>query len=134
MRSELIPKIKLQIQPMICEMVQAMGIKGSVLEECIQSEIDKNIAEEISKIPEKVKQELDFVCSQAVKENCAISFNTNNKVKVKLTDYGKSIDQNCKVDKEGFSSYQLWELMQIFGKYMYCGSEVPFETEIIICL
>jgi hypothetical protein len=70
-----------------------------------------------------------------------IRFNINNYVKVKLTDYGKSIIANNKYvlthykeDDDGWSKWQLWELMSVFGDYVSLGREVPFDTEIIIIL
>jgi len=81
-------------------------------------------------------------------------FNVNDKVRVKLTVYGIKIlkmrhdkltsdNTNLKntlgefklpeVDSEGYTSFQLWELMNIFGPYMYLGSvESPFDTTIEI--
>ena len=31
------------------------------------------------------------------------------------------------VDDEGFSSFQLWKFMEIFGSHMYCGAEPVIE-------
>lgn len=67
-----------------------------------------------------------------------MKFNINYYVKVKLTDFGKSI--YCKEykrfpeeDSDGWSTFQLWVLMKIFGKHLEMGfSEHPFETEIEI--
>lgn len=57
--------------------------------------------------------------------------NLNEKVEVKLTEYGKEIlvKENCRFEvKDGIHIFQLWELMQIFGKYLYMGNpKVPFE-------
>lgn len=84
-----------------------------------------------------------------------MKFNINNNVKVKLTDFGRKVHRenhnkifefipaNCTYnyyndfykpleDKNGWSTWQLWELMQIFGPYFFNGGEVPFETEIEI--
>ncbi len=60
-----------------------------------------------------------------------VSFNINEEVRVKLTDYGQQIHRSYyvsiatsfpvkdkEVDSDGYSRYQLWELMKIFGKYM----------------
>ena len=76
------------------------------------------------------------------------TFNINEIVKVKLTQKGKLIYSehqieiqkrfnrdkikidlplNAKVDNEGFSSFQLWEFMKIFGSHMYCGAETVIE-------
>ena len=79
--------------------------------------------------------------------------NLNNKVKVKLTSLGVKIhfDHYNKVneeyqkqivkmtycmpviDEEGYTEYQLWEFMNIFGNHLYNGSEnVIFPIEIMV--
>jgi hypothetical protein len=79
--------------------------------------------------------------------------NINEQVKVKLTDLGISILTNrrkelnrmiesrggkglgefqLKIDDEGYTTYQLWDLMSTFGEVLTMGFEVPFETNIII--
>jgi len=81
-----------------------------------------------------------------------IKFNINDHVKVKLTDLGKDIylhqydrinkvysnysktiltPSNPKVDKDGYTDFQLWELMQLYGPHLYCGAEQLFEKNII---
>ena len=65
--------------------------------------------------------------------------NLNDPVKVKLTDYGISIYYHrfdvinykagrtvCepsypKVDKDGYTEFQLWDFMNIYGSYMKMG-------------
>lgn len=74
------------------------------------------------------------------------SLNMNYSVKVKLNDKGKDIYYHRydkynrpelftprfpKVDKDGFSEFQLWHLMEIYGEYMKMGCETPFED---LCL
>lgn len=67
-----------------------------------------------------------------------ISFNINETVKVQLTETGQKIyrtvyNKNPKVDKDGYTEFQLWHLMQLFGNYMINGSnDLPFSTNIII--
>lgn len=59
-----------------------------------------------------------------------IQFNINNSVKVRLTDYGRDILRQKldlrhsfeRVDAQGYTKFQLWELMNIFGSYIYNGS------------
>jgi len=76
--------------------------------------------------------------------------NINDTVKVKLNDYGREylrkqheeLFELClgrvpynprKEDEEGYSSWQLWDLMNTFGPATYLGAtELPFETEIVI--
>ena len=78
-------------------------------------------------------------------------FNVNDYVKVKLTEKGKYIyrhnldDLNetirglggeplipieLEYDDEGYAKFQLWHLMEIFGKHLFNGCEVPFNTTI----
>lgn len=79
------------------------------------------------------------------------TFNINDYVKVKLTEKGKyiyyhqfdDINQNIrkvggkplsvielKYDNEGYTEFQLWRLMEIFGEHLYNGCDLPFETTI----
>lgn len=85
-----------------------------------------------------------------------ITTNINDIVKVKLTDLGVSIllekhndfndfmwekgirrasefkEFEVKRDEEGYTSFQLWDLMNIFGPYLTLGTDIPFETDIIL--
>ena len=70
-----------------------------------------------------------------------IPFNVNHNVRVRLTDYGRKILANDPMgpypytEVDGWSTFQLWRLMELFGQYMFMGSPpVPFETEIMIVL
>ena len=77
--------------------------------------------------------------------------NTNAYVKVKLTERGLEImrERHARLyqgvplapdfrepdtDEDGWSRWQLWQLMQEFGPYLSGGMRVPFETEILIDL
>lgn len=75
-------------------------------------------------------------------------FNINDYVLVKLTDVGRKIHLEYsgsfhlerygieytapEVDGYGYSKFQLWELMHIFGNNCYNGCDLPFETTILI--
>lgn len=77
-----------------------------------------------------------------------VKFDINNFVRVKLTDMGKRILEKdstrmvfdnriikkfeVKEDSDGWSEWQLWDLMATFGEYMHDGCKVPFETEVEI--
>jgi hypothetical protein len=82
-----------------------------------------------------------------------IKFNINETVKVKLTEIGinhlkrrrKDLNEHVtsrggvgfgeliiKTDENGYTSFQLWDLMNTFGEFMGLGSNPPFKTEIII--
>ena len=72
------------------------------------------------------------------------SFNINEYVYVRLNDTGRKIDKdywarfNCRPislveDKQGYSRWHLWDLMNMFGEYIFMGCrEVPFDTNILI--
>lgn len=73
-----------------------------------------------------------------------MKFNINNYVRVRLNDKGREHylrhwascgvkDRELPaVDADGFSRFQMWDLMHIFGTLCYLGALVPFDTEIII--
>lgn len=77
-----------------------------------------------------------------------MKFNVNNHVKVKLTEVGKkhAKEKYLKLfnynppyeysepteDVDGYSEWQLWELMATFGDILYNGCKIPFETIIEI--
>jgi hypothetical protein len=82
-----------------------------------------------------------------------IKFNINNEVKVKITDIGYDIwlayenkftqylptypittieELKAKADKDGYTEFQMWDMMSIFGSHMKMGFENPIETNIII--
>lgn len=75
-----------------------------------------------------------------------IHFNVNNEVKVKLNKRGKEIylshlkevssEPECvfvrKTNSSGYTTFQLWDLMKLFGDYMSLGEEPVFENNEII--
>lgn len=80
-----------------------------------------------------------------------MKLNMNDYVLVKLTDIGRRLHKKDHdkfwsnfpemdrsqyrppvEDSEGRSKWQMWALMQSFGKYMHLGCKVPFEAEIEI--
>jgi len=82
-----------------------------------------------------------------------INFNLNWEVKVKVTELGYKqwLDHEnrfCefsaqieekelkhlkeKEDKDGYVTFQLWELMEIFGHHMRMGFSNPIDTNIIL--
>ncbi len=81
-----------------------------------------------------------------------VAINLNEHIKVKLTDYGKEIyyhQYDCinnyhereiitphfpKEDSEGYSVFQLWDFMRLYGEYMHLGwKEVIKPLEIVYC-
>lgn len=77
-------------------------------------------------------------------------FNLNDYVRVRLTDHGRMIHREdfeqlraqCpngtlrysppKEDAEGWSRWQMWNLMYHFGNAMGPGCDLPFEIDIIL--
>ena len=79
----------------------------------------------------------------------AVRFNLNHQVRVKLTPRGRAILERTnaayratlggewplpKEDAEGWSTWQLWSLMEELGPHISMGVSVPFETEIELLL
>lgn len=77
-----------------------------------------------------------------------MEMNVNNTVRVKLSvvgiaelmrqhddlvsTTGYNGDFNVIVDDEGYTRFQLWALMNMFGHMMALGSQMPFDPMIII--
>jgi len=78
-----------------------------------------------------------------------MKFNINDDVKVKLTETGREIlreqheelrglwptfpgYEEPKEDKDGWTTYQMWCLMESFGQHVAMGLTMPFETTIEI--
>ena len=78
-----------------------------------------------------------------------VNFNINEQVKVKLTEAGidelrrqhdelNRVFPNAKLpftlntDEEGYTSFQMWDLMSRLGGKMSFHFQIPFETNIII--
>ena len=78
-------------------------------------------------------------------------FNINDTVRVRLTDHGRSVHKAAhahltahitahardewpyyppKENDDGWSEWQLWSLMNIFGPHMWMTGEMCFATEI----
>lgn len=76
-------------------------------------------------------------------------FNVNHRVRVKLTDYGRALHMEehmkfwrtthllnilnyvpPKEDAEGWSSWQLWNLMSVFGPHIAPARPLCFEPDI----
>jgi hypothetical protein len=74
-------------------------------------------------------------------------FNINDDVLIKLTKEGKKLyEKHYRTflpvqypipelpveDENGYSKWQLWYVMEIFGQYMGSNINLPFETDILI--
>ena len=79
------------------------------------------------------------------------SFNINNTVKIRLTEYGKQMLERDHIefwggrgmldkypykpheeDEDGYVKFQLWSLMYQLGKYHILGCEPTIDTVILI--
>jgi len=82
-----------------------------------------------------------------------IKFNINDPVKVKVTEYGYEVwleysnqfvkysptypvttieELKAKQDDDGYTEFQLWDMMSIFGSKMQMGFKNPIDTNIIL--
>ena len=73
-----------------------------------------------------------------------MKFNINDNVRVKLTAFGFKVYAAHmapyemgphippKVDSEGYSTFQLWYLMSVFGPVIFMGNKLPFDTDILL--
>lgn len=77
-----------------------------------------------------------------------VKININHTVRVKLTDLGRELHRKDHkdfwtangrpdmkyfppvTDADGWSRFQLWSLMQYFGKHLSLGVVLPFDPEI----
>lgn len=84
----------------------------------------------------------------------AFKFNMNETVKVRLKQSGHDIlrqqhdeiDRQIRsrggrglgplrinIDDDGYTAFQMWDLMQRFGEHMTIGFEPPFHLDVILC-
>lgn len=74
-----------------------------------------------------------------------VTFNLNDNVRVKITEAGYSVwekfhrdlridppDLKAKTDPDGRHTFQMHEVMMIFGPQCFNGSRTPIETEVEI--
>jgi len=102
---------------------------------------------------EKTIKELDRITSvlydslNLLKEQSMKEFNINDYIKVKLTKHGQKIHISYyekfdtygvnkkfykpEIDNEGYTEYQLWEFMNIFGEHMFNGADQLIENNLI---
>ena len=72
-----------------------------------------------------------------------IEYNLNKTVYVKLNNVGRDIYKNYiqnlnsnlstepKVDENGYTKFQLWDLIHIYGEYIGLGLQTPFDKNCI---
>lgn len=69
--------------------------------------------------------------------------NLNDYIKVKLTEYGRAVYKNhyakynlegpkLNVDEEGYTKFQMWDFMHIFGDTMRMAGDLPYELNVEI--
>jgi hypothetical protein len=79
-----------------------------------------------------------------------MKYNINETIRVKLTPYGRAVHMERhfnfwrqhrpnnipiytpKEEQDGWTRWQLWELMEVFGEYVGLCKQPVFETEIEI--
>jgi hypothetical protein len=66
-----------------------------------------------------------------------ITFNINDHVFIRLTELGKKyVKETCgrlpSEDGDGWSQWQLWDVMSTFGEHIHLGCEPLFQTNIRI--
>ncbi len=70
-----------------------------------------------------------------------VTLNVNDVVLVQLNDRGRGIiseqvarglEHTVREDGEGWSSWQLWHLMEVFGHHLHLGAQMPFDSQIRI--
>lgn len=76
-----------------------------------------------------------------------MKFNVNDRVRIKLNEHGLRLHRADwerwtseaglsrkytppVIDEHGYSSFQLWHVMELFGPHMGLGLECPFDPEI----
>jgi len=104
-------------------------------------------------IPENTDTPQKADCPSASCSPSSVRFNVNHYVRVKITQHGKEcLRKNYddlaksyggklgfkfrlpKADDDGWTQFQMHDLMANFGQHMYCGCKIPFKTEIEILL
>lgn len=72
-----------------------------------------------------------------------IEYNLNKTVYVKLNNIGRDIYKNYiqslnsnlstepEIDENGYTKFQLWDLIHIFGEYIDLGLPTPFDKNCI---
>lgn len=71
-----------------------------------------------------------------MEDKWCIPYNINRRVKVYLTEYGRAIltrlssdePKYDQLDSDGYYTFQLWQLMQIFGSQIGVGIPQVFEN------
>lgn len=110
---------------------------------CIHDDVCHQVAECTCYIP-------GFTCDEYVPRTSGkITININNKIQVKLTDFGKSIlDEEVyrlkqvsgapdnyipyETDDNGYTEFQMWQFINIFGDYLYNGAIQVIESNEIL--
>ena len=76
-----------------------------------------------------------------------IPFNINDCVMVKLTDHGRALHRRewdklgtgisympPKENADGWSKWQLWRLIELYGNHIGVICDMPFATSIMFCV
>jgi hypothetical protein len=110
---------------------------------CIHDDVCYQVSECLCYIP-------GFTCNEYIPRTSGkIAININNGIKVKLTDFGRSIlDKEVdrlkqvsgvsdnytpyETDDSGYTEFQLWQFMNFFGEYLYNGATQVIENNEIL--
>lgn len=104
-----------------------------ICSDCMHNEVCHQVAECTCYLP-------NFTCDECIPiSSRKITININNKIKVKLTDFGESVLDKAvcrfkqvsgalnnytpyETDDNGYTEFQLWQFINIFGDYLYNGA------------
>lgn len=91
--------------------------------------------------------EMVMVTYKEINQEEYFDFNLNYYTKVKLSELGKKLlhsqhvellgktnieYREPEVDSEGYTKFQMWNLINKFGKHLHMGYELPFDVNIKI--
>lgn len=108
--------------------------------------VAKNGVSDLEDIVDYIVKDNQMETRTIIKEDddkLTVRVNINDKVSIKLTEYGKEILQKYYQNnlpkhlipeiKNDDMDFMLWEIMQIFGEFLFMGNtEIPFEDNRII--
>lgn len=94
----------------------------------------------------QVANKIDEVRKRFLETEKYVKTNLNLYIKVKLNDYGKKIHRDywkdtyeainhsykLDIDEEGYSTFQIWDFMNIFGEYSCLGGKPFLETNNVL--
>ena len=70
MKAECMPIVKLEIRPMVMNMIQSMGIENSELADAIKEAANYEFKRQLKEIPNIVREEVLNLISQTIENEC----------------------------------------------------------------